>query len=422
MRTPARILLFSLFLTLVVLTTGCSVGLTDPDGGTAAEPELALVDAAAVPNPGPPTAAVTPTPGSTVPEDRLELLSKGVNLAFWFWGAPTDAESIRARFSDEDFAAIHDLGFTFVRLNVELEFLFDDTQPDYMNHENLALYDEAIQRLLAQDLAVIADMHIARLPWTDQKIISSALESDEETLEKIYIFWDAFAEYLGSTDPDRVFVNLANEPVFEGREEDWFPIQERLVEIVRAEAPDHTIIATSPYWASIDWLVKMDPIPDRNIVYDFHFYSPFYFTHQGIEWADDPVPLLHDLPYPMSKETLHRIADETDDAELRKFINRHPNLEWDATLMQDSIGRAAAWGEEYDVPLMCSEFGVYRAGVDPEYRYAWHTDVVRTLESYGIGWSVWEFDGDFAIAQYEEDGTVTVDEGMMEALGLTPLE
>ena len=43
------------------------------------------------------------------------------------------------------------------------------------------------------------------------------------------------------------------------------------------------------------------------MIYTFHDYEPFPFTHQGATWTDPAVAPLRDVPYPSTPEN---VADE----------------------------------------------------------------------------------------------------------------
>ena len=49
---------------------------------------------------------------------------------------------------------------------------------------------------------------------------------------------------------------------------------------------------------------KMAVLPEKNLVYTFHCYDPFFFTHQGAEWIDEIPKNLNSLPFPSSPESV----------------------------------------------------------------------------------------------------------------------
>jgi len=69
------------------------------------------------------------------------------------------------------------------------------------------------------------------------------------------------------------------------------------------------------------------------------------------------------------------------------------------------------------VPVTCNEFGVYRRWVDPSDRARWIRDVRAALEQNHIGWTVWDYAGDFGIVTKQGD-KISVDQAIIAVLGL----
>jgi hypothetical protein len=63
----------------------------------------------------------------------------------------------------------------------------------------------------------------------------------------------------------------------------------------RACAHDHRGGAR---WSDNDDLVFQEPLHDPNVIYNFHFYEPHIFTHQGATWSAYYWHWLRGLKYP----------------------------------------------------------------------------------------------------------------------------
>jgi hypothetical protein len=63
---------------------------------------------------------------------------------------------------------------------------------------------------------------------------------------------------------------------------------------------------------------------------------------------------------------------------------------------------------------------------NPQDRQAWVHDVRTSLEKLGIGWSMWEYDGGFGLAQrtgdFTQNPTIVVDNPLAQALGLAEIQ
>ena len=78
---------------------------------------------------------------------------------------------------------------------------------------------------------------------------------------------------------------------------------------------------------------------------------------------------------------------------------------------------AAAWAKKHHVHLTCNEFGVFRKFAIQEARSAWIRDVRSALEKNGIGWTMWDYAGGFAVVS-KKDGRAVPDAETVVALGL----
>jgi hypothetical protein len=303
------------------------------------------------------------------------------------------------------------MGFDHVRFTVEPAPLVDAASPGRLRPAHLRRLDAALDTLLAGGLAVIVDIH----PTDEFKL---ALQADERAVAAFEGFWRSLARHLSRRDPERLFLEILNEPLLEDARR-WTSIQTRLATAIRVGAPRHTIIATGPRWSSVDELLRIEPLADPNVIYNFHFYEPHTFTHQGATWGADYWPHLKNLPYPSSPEAVSALLAEVENPAAREALRDYGVQRWDAGRVGLEIARADVWARRHGVPLTCNEFGVYRAFTPPGARVRWIEDVRRALESRGIGWTMWDYSGGFAVAP-KRDGRATPDPQTLAALGLRP--
>jgi len=353
-------------------------------------------------------AVTAPEPLAGVPPERLARLARSTNLTRW---SPLAPEPWRGGdLSDADLGLIRSLGFTAVRLFVPLGPLFRPAAPDSLSPAMLASVDGMLDRLLAQGLGVIVVPH----PSAAER----RFETDSAYAEAFVRFWTALARHLSRRDPERVFLEVVNEPVFTGRASNWPPIQQRLLAAMRREAPRHTLIAAGTGWSSISGLLRLPPVADRNVVYTFHFYEPFEFTHQGERWAGPPGAL-RGVPYPADSAACARSAEAQRDSTAAHAVRRYCAQAWDPSLIIRKVARAAAWGRQHAVPVFLGEFGASRTAAPPADRAAWIRDVRVAAERLGVPWGVWGFDDGFGLgARRGPDGVMVVDMSVVRALGL----
>jgi len=351
------------------------------------------------------------TPQSNVPASRVARLRHGINLSHWFAQSGDYSKAhLESHTTATDIALIKSMGFDHVRLTIEPAPLFNAEDPSQLNDDYLKYLDQALETILARGLAVIVDIH----PSDEFK---ARLNGNDRQIEAFAKFWQALAQHLSTRDPERVFLEIINEPMVEDGYR-WLGMQGKLITAIRAGAPRHTIIASGHRWSGLPELLFLIPYSDRNIIYNFHFYEPFAFTHQGATWAGPTVAFYKNVPYPSNPENVSKILDPIHDETARNNLRRYGEDRWDAKRIDLEIGKAAAWAAKYHVPLTCNEFGTFRNFAPAADRAAWIRDMRAALEKYGIGWTMWDYAGGFG-AVNKQNGYATPDTEVVKALGLS---
>jgi len=359
--------------------------------------------------------ALTFAQGTSLAHRRAQHLRRGINLSEWFaqvYDPPGySKEHFETWTTAHDIALIKQLGFDHVRLSVNPQPMFRHNQADNIPPEYLQYLDNAVQMILAQNLALIIDMH----PESDFK---ERLTKDDAFVEQFEDFWRAIAKHYANTNPDLVFFEILNEPEFRDRYR-WEGVQSRLAMAIREAAPQHTILAAGANWSSENELLFMEPLHDSNVIYNFHFYDPHIFSHQGATWTTNFQHHLNNLPYPSTPENVQASAAQVPDAVNRLSVIQYGLDRWNRDRMDALIKQAAAWGKRWNVPLTCNEFGVYRRTADPQARAHWLSDLHTVLEKYDIGWTMWDYSGGFAAVVKTKGQPAAPDEISIKALGLT---
>jgi aryl-phospho-beta-D-glucosidase BglC (GH1 family) len=340
-------------------------------------------------------------------------LRRGINASEWFAQVYDKrgytAEHFQAWTTAEDIALIKAMGFDHVRLSVNPQPMFNALEPNKIPAEYLSSLDAAVKMILDRGLAVVIDLH----PESDFK---ARLAKDDDFVERFADFWRALAAHYSTWDADRVFLEVLNEPEFADRYR-WLGVQVKLAAAIREGAPAHTIIAAGARWSDDDDLVFQEPLRDANVIYNFHFYEPHIFTHQGATWSAYYWHWVRGLKYPSSPEQAARVAALVPDEVDRLQVIRYGHDHWDAARIESEMKQAGEWARRRGVPLVCNEFGVYREYSDPEDRAAWLRDVRTALEHNGIGWTMWDYSGSFGVVT-KKDGKAVADDGALRALGM----
>jgi endoglucanase len=345
----------------------------------------------------------------------IPALNQGVSTSAWFF-APPDRDFSKAHLdgwvTEKDFKQLSDWGAKHIRLPIEPNFLQTTSPPYQLLPEKITYIDRAINWAKKYKLAIILDMH--PLPPADVlKLEDGTRSRDYERLRQL---WIALAKRY-RWQPETVFYELLNESGVQSLSS-WKQVAQGLVNEIRAIDPRHSIIVTGPSWGGAYDLGKMTPLKGRKLIYTFHFYQPFMFTHQG--WRTEWLENVRGVPYPFNAERLTRLKESIQDPKIRYILaakfHDYESRQYSKTQLFEEMRPAIEFRNRYGVPVYCGEFGVHRAAFNDD-RYRWHKDVVDLLKQYQIGYSLWEYRGAFGIMPFESK---EIDQALLKSIGLGP--
>jgi aryl-phospho-beta-D-glucosidase BglC (GH1 family) len=349
---------------------------------------------------------------SSAAVSRLARLRHGINASEWFAQVYDTRGYKKEHFQSwttaQDIALIKAMGFDHVRLSVDPQPMMANHRPDEIPAEYLGYLDAAVKMILDQGLAVVIDLH----PSGEFK----ARLKDDSFVQEFADFWRTLARHYSTWDAERVFLEILNEPEMTDRYR-WYGVQTKLAAAIREGAPRHTMIAAGARWSDDDDLFFVEPLRDPNVIYNFHFYEPHIFTHQGATWGSYFWHWVKGLHYPSSPESAAKTAAGVPDAADRLAVIRYGQDHWDAGRIDAEITQVAEWARARGVPVVCNEFGVFRDYADARDREAWIRDVRTALERHGMGWAMWDYSGNFGVVT-KKDGRSAVDQSTVRALGM----
>jgi endoglucanase len=342
---------------------------------------------------------------------RAQHLRHGINASEWF----AQRENYPAKFTDryidaDDIALMARLGFDHVRLSIDAAPLEAAFHGYGANDDFLPRLDKAVDTMLGDGLAVLIDVH----PSDTYK---QQLRNSDESVDRLVMLWRKLAAHYANRDPQRVFFEIMNEPEVSDSYR-WAGIESRVATAIREEAPNHTIIATGCTWSDVWNLLALEPLADGNVIYNFHFYEPHEFTHQGAGWGVPWWSYTHNIPYPATGSSMQELLKEVPDPVARYQLENYWLNHWDAQHIRALIDEAADWGRTNHVPLICDEFGAFREHTDADSRMNWIRDVRTALEADGIGWAMWDYSGGFGVVHKQDGQPAQVDDAVVKALGL----
>lgn len=352
--------------------------------------------------------------------DPIKSLAKGVNLTNWF-NDYSDPSQFSNRFSYKTLQLIYASGFTYVRIPVGPLILFNAKKPEQLNTKNLLLLDAAVQNCIDAGLAVTINLHPLSAT-TD-----SLLAADTGFFRKIATYWQAVASWFKKYPADKIFFEILNEPHASAAgltKKDfswWQAAQEKILKSIHEAAPEHFVIAGGEGYNSIEGLLKLKPYKDPKVIYDFHFYEPFFFTHQGAVWAGWQGSIeARNVPFPSSPQVIAPLQAGSISEPLRLGLYSYGENRYNTDSLDKWIKRAFDWGIKNHVKVIANEFGSYKEYAPKQSRLRWLHDVRSIFEKYGINWCMWDCDEGFGFIDYPDGNrsNPVPDEDILRALGL----
>ena len=298
---------------------------------------------------------------------------KGVNLGGWFSQCDYSEERLNNFITEADFEKIAALGFDHVRIPIDYNVI---QNPDgTMRPDGLGRIDAALALCDKYGLKAVLDLHKTPGYSFDAGEKEAGFFESESYQERFYWIWETLAEWFAGMS-DRVAFELLNEVTEARFLPAWKHISRECVRRIRFFAPDTIILLGSYNWNSARTVPELDAPYDDKMVYNFHFYEPHVFTHQGAYWM------------PELQNTRCSYAD------------CGASEQW----FEDFLAPAIEKAKKENCELYCGEFGVIDV-VPPEEAVKWFRDLHKVFERHGIAHAVWSWKQmDFGLIDERMDG------------------
>jgi endoglucanase len=308
--------------------------------------------------------------------------SKGVNLTNWFQAG--SARQIQfTKYTKDDFAHIKSLGCDVIRLPINLHYMTNGS-PDYViDPLFFEFLDQAVDWAEELKINLLLDNHSFD-PNVDTQ------PSIESVLLKV---WPQMATHYKNRS-NYVYYEILNEP--HGiTTAVWCQIQQKVVDAIRSIDTKHTIVVGASGYNSYNELKNMPTYSDTNLIYTFHFYDPFMFTHQGATWTSY-MQDVSGVPFPYDAVRMPATPASAKGTWVESSLNNYKN---DGTVaaVKQLIDVAVNFKTSRNVDVFCGEFGVYIPNSPHADRVFWYDVVRKYLDEKGIPWTSWDYQGGFGL-------------------------
>ncbi len=333
--------------------------------------------------------------GLSVADTAWSFSPKGNKLPAWRgFNLPDfvspDPAKPRAKTPEDHFRWMRDWGFDFVRVPMAYPYYLAIDRSRNITPEEVYKIDESrvedVEKLVA--MAHKYNMHVSlNLHRAPGYCINAGfhepynLWKDEEAQKAFAFHWNFWAKRFRSVSTSKISFDLVNEPAMREDMNDqhssastvpgdvYRKVAKVAVDAIRKENPKRLILADGNN-------VGNNVIPeiiDLGIAQSCRGYHPGKISHYKAPWANKNIDNLPEPKWPgqvgnqyLSREMLEKYYQPWID------------------LVKQGVG------------VHCGECGSWNKTPHPVF-LAWFSDVLDILGSNGIGFSLWEFSGDFGV-------------------------
>lgn len=331
--------------------------------------------------------------------------SRGFNLGGWF--QDKSASELSNVYTVTDLENMMALGADHIRVPID----FGDMSfggPGYAIDPILFMYlDRLVDWAETLGLYIILDYHP-----------HATLADDPQRKQRLIAFWQQVAERYKARS-NRVLYELHNEP-YGLSDYEWGRLQGQVMDTIRAIDATRTLLVSPNAMSHFESLEALPWYADTRLIYTFHFYDPFLFTHQGTNWTDPSMESLTGVPYPYNAARMPPMPAAFRGTWLGQQWDWYADSATRATF-QRRMDIAARFADARKVPIHCGEFGVWAPAAPQADRVRWYADIRSFLESDGIPWTMWGYKGGFGIYKQNTPGRFPddLDTAVAQALGLS---
>ncbi len=336
--------------------------------------------------------------------------------------------------SENELRRLKDAGFDFIRLTADPAIMIAANAAQHL--ELFDHYRKIIALLIAHGFSVVFDLHpVSENPrYAPDKLMANAGGAFDGLVQVV----GQVAKLLSDFPPQSVALELMNEPPLMemGQAHLWQAMVERLHTAARTAAAELALVFGGIFYNDRKGLFALDlrPFAGSNVLYTYHYYSPHYYTHQGV--AGDEGQFVGGVVWPVTPESaskLYRMAQEriarTPKADAavelpkaRQVIEGLVGARHTPATINSHFAEVSSWADANQIAhdrILLGEFGCTMSALDvplgPD-RLLWLSTVRKAAEAQGFAWAYWAYKGYGGMELVSDKGEWHID--VLEALGL----
>jgi endoglucanase len=343
----------------------------------------------------------TPTSVRAVAFKRAQSLDNGISIS-WYEQTWNKDVLTKDPLKPADFQLLKQLGIKSLRL--PMAFAYFESQ--HIPVEQLFSHiDSFLKQCDLYGFKLIIDYHNGNFNDTNY--------ATETT--KLIDLWIKLTKRYKHVNHDNLFFELYNEPPHMNPAT-WKDAAYNITTAIHKIDAQRTLIIGASNYNSIYELSRFVRLTDENVIYTFHFYEPFLFTHQGAAWIGDQESTIG-VPFPYNAEKFPILNSKAKNTDGEKNYNKY-HTDGNEQSVKDKLQIVKNWATKYDVPVLCGEYGAYNKYADLDSRCRYIKAVRQTLKTLHIPGMMWDYNSGFSIFA-GEPSFKNLPDCMKQAIGYT---
>jgi endoglucanase len=222
--------------------------------------------------------------GNIVDENGNTIFLKGVAFGndFWFSNIST------THHNEIDFQRVKNMGMNTIRFYLNYNFFEDDANPYNYKQTAWDWLDQNIAWAKKNNIYLVLNMHTPQGGYQSQGN-GSALWEVEENQNRLIALWKAIAERY-KDEPTIAGFGPLNEPVPTVSKAKWSLLAQKLIDGIREVDEHHLLFIEKAIYIQNSnegyENLNFPEVEGDNLVYEFHSYEPYLYTHQLFDWAN----------------------------------------------------------------------------------------------------------------------------------------
>lgn len=301
----------------------------------------------------------------------------GVNISGLERSWDTNKSSYQVESLKKDLKVAHNLGFQSVRIPI-----------DFSKHlkKSNGRFEYSFEKKLKQIIKNSKNFYSIVLANFNHQLTDKNFKQRSMSIAQDWL------HLLKKLKPlqRNITIDIANEPELSPK--NWRISATSIITEIRKNYPDIKIIFGASNFNSMFELTRSKPLKIQNIIYAFHFYEPFIFTHQGTSWTGHQNSTLH-LPFPVDLNAMPPLSPKAINTSGEINYNNY-NKTGTYRAIYDKLKQVKDWSNQHQVEVWCTEYGVTK-NADTQSRINYLIGVKNNLNHLNIPGFVWELKGNF---------------------------